>query len=220
MSFFKGSKKEIANEWLPLLFIAFLISSCRTFILEPRYIPSGSMLPRIQINDRILIKKRFLLKKGELKRGDIVVFNSPSSFDKEYIELRSRPLPSDAYCFFMSIPTSIIPGLRDSACDAYIKRIVALPGELVSVNQFGEVIINQNKISEPYIIKKCKESSFDGCGQFSDLKVPEDHYLVMGDNRANSMDGRYWPGGKFLHKDEIFGKAYLRFWPLDNFGLF
>ncbi len=211
---------EIVNEWLPLLFITVLISSCRTFILEPRYIPSGSMLPELQINDRILIEK-FSFKNRELKRGDIVVFNSPFSFDKKLIKLRDEPLPKKSYCFFMSLPPmSIIPGVRDRACDAYIKRIVALPREVVRVNQFGEVIINQNKIDEPYLIKKCGESLFNQCGRFSDLKVPKDHYLVLGDNRENSWDGRYWPGGKFLHKDEIIGKAYFRFWPLRTSGFF
>ena len=219
-SFSKGSKMEIINEWIPLLFITFLISSCRTFILEPRYIPSGSMLPELQINDRILIEK-FSIKNRELKRGDIVVFNSPFSFDKKLIKFRSRPLPKKSYCFFMSLPPmSFIPGLGDRACDAYIKRIVALPGEVVSVNEFGEVIVNKNKLNEPYLLKKCVESVFNECGRFSDLKVPKDHYLVLGDNRENSWDGRYWPGGKFLHKDEIIGKAYFRFWPLGTFGFF
>jgi len=115
---------------------------------------------------------------------------------------------------------SIIPGLGDRACDAYIKRIVALSGEVVSVNQFGEVFINQNKLYEPYVLKKCKESIYNACGQFRDFKVPANHYFVLGDNRENSWDGRYWPGGKFLHKDEIIGKAYLRFWPLRSFGFF
>jgi len=50
--------------------------------------------------------------------------------------------------------------------------------------------------------------------------VPDDHFLVLGDNRANSWDGRYWPGSRFLHKNEIIGKAYLRFWPLDNLSFF
>ncbi len=211
---------EFINEWIPLLFITFLISSCRTFILEPRYIPSGSMLPELQINDRILIEK-LSIKNKELKRGDIVVFNSPFSFDKELIKFRSKPLPKKSYCFLMSLPPlSIIPGIGDRACDAYIKRIVAISGEVVSVNQFGEVFINQDKLNESYIIKKCSESLFNECGQFNDLRVPKDHYLVLGDNRANSWDGRYWPGGKFLHKDEIIGKAYFRFWPFDNFGFF
>ena len=211
---------EIVNEWLPLLFITFLISSCRTFILEPRYIPSGSMLPELQINDRILIEK-FFIKNSAFKRGDIVVFNSPFSFDTKLINLRSKPLPSKSYCFLMSLPPiSFIPGFADRACDAYIKRIVALSGEVVSVNEFGEVFINQNKLNESYVVNKCDESIFNDCGRFSDLKVPRDHYFVLGDNRENSWDGRYWPGGKFLHKDEIIGKAYFRFWPLKNFGFF
>ena len=50
--------------------------------------------------------------------------------------------------------------------------------------------------------------------------MPDDHYLVLGDNRANSWDGRYWPGSKFLHKKEIIGKAYFRFWPLSQVGFF
>ena len=219
-SFLKILNMEIIKEWFPLIFITFLISSCRTFIIEPRYIPSGSMLPELQINDRILIEK-FSIKNSQPKRGEIVVFNSPFSFDKKLIELRTKPLPNKSYCFFMSLPPmSIIPGLGDRACDAYIKRIVALAGEIVSVNKFGEVFINQNKLNEPYVVKKCKESLFNECGSFSDLKVPKNHYFVLGDNRENSWDGRYWPGGKFLHKDEIIGKAYFRFWPLRTSGFF
>ena len=117
-------------------------------------------------------------------------------------------------------PMSIIPGLSDKACDAYIKRVVALPGELVSVNNLGEVFINNEKLDEPYVTSFCKEGFFGNCGQFQNVIVPEDHFLVLGDNRSNSWDGRFWPGGKFLHKDEIIGKAYFRFWPLENFGFF
>jgi len=217
---FNNSKKEIINEWLPLIFLAIGISSCRTFLIEPRYIPSGSMLPELQINDRLLIEK-IVLKKRNPKRGEIVVFNSPFSFDKELLKLRSKPLPSKLSCFFMGLPPmSFIPGLSDQACDAYIKRVVALPGEVVSVDKFGEVEVNKIKINEPYVIRKCEESLYVDCGKFYNLKVPENHFLVLGDNRANSWDGRYWPGGKFLHKDEIIGKAYFRFWPLNSFGFF
>ena len=56
------------------------------------------------------------------------------------------------------------------------------------------------------------------CRKFENTKVPEDQFLVLGDNRSNSWDGRYWPGSKFLHKKEIIGKAYFRFWPLNQFG--
>ncbi len=216
----KLSTKDLILEWLPLIALACFLSSCRSFIAEPRYIPSGSMLPELKINDRLIIEK-FSLKDRDPIRGEIVVFNSPFSFDNQLIQLRSKSLPSKAYCFLMGFPPiSIIPGLRDRACDAYIKRVVALPGEIVSVNDEGEVLINNKKIFEPYVKNKCKKTVFMNCGAFKNLLVPENHYLVLGDNRSNSWDGRYWPGSKFLPKKQIIGKAYFIFWPISNFGLF
>ena len=212
--------KNFLKEWGLLILLTFFVSSCRTYFAEPRYIPSGSMLPELQINDRLFIEK-LSLRNSSPKRGDIVVFNSPYSFDKKLISLRSTPLPKERYCFFMSFPPmSFIPGLRDQACDEYIKRVVALPGEVVSVNQKGEVIINNKLINEPYVLYKCSSNSFNRCGEFENLKVPKDHFLVLGDNRSNSWDGRYWPGSKFLHKKEIIGKAYFRFWPLSQVDFF
>tara|TARA_B100000886_G_scaffold308653_1_gene242399 strand:+ start:415 stop:789 length:375 start_codon:yes stop_codon:yes gene_type:complete len=117
-------------------------------------------------------------------------------------------------------PMSFIPGLRDQACDAYIKRVVALPGEIVSVNTKGEVLINNQLIPEPYVSYKCSLTPLYKCGEFENIKVPKDHFLVLGDNRSNSWDGRYWPSSKFLHKKEIIGRAYLRFWPLNRVGFF
>ena len=216
----KDRIKDIFYEWFPLLCVAFLISSCRSFLAEPRYIPSGSMLPELQINDRLIIEK-YTIRRRKPKRGEIVVFKSPFSFDKELILLRSKPLPNKSYCFLMGFPPmNLIPGLRDRACDAYIKRVVALPGEVVSVNSFGEVFINNKKLFEPYVFNLCQGESFQECGSFKDQIVPEDHYLVLGDNRSNSWDGRYWPGGKFLRNNQVIGKAFFRFWPLKNFGLF
>ena len=214
------SFKSFFKEWGLLIFLTFLVSSCRSNFAEPRYIPSGSMLPELQINDRLIIEK-FSLRNSLPKRGDIIVFKSPYSFDEKLISSRSKPLPSKEYCFFMSFPPiSFIPGLRDNACDAYIKRVVALPGEIVSVNTRGEVIINNKLIFEPYVSYKCSLSSFNTCGAFENQKVPKDHFLVLGDNRSNSWDGRYWPESKFLHKKEIIGKAYLRFWPLGEVSFY
>ncbi len=216
----KSSFKNIIIEWGPLIFLALFVSSCRSFLAEPRYIPSGSMLPELQINDRLIIEK-ISLKNSSPIRGDIVVFKSPFSFDEKLILSRSKPLPNKSYCFFMSFPPmSFVPGLRDQACDAYIKRVVALPGEIVGVNNKGEVLINNKKIFEPYVSNYCVDSLFNSCGEFTSLKVPKNHFLVLGDNRANSWDGRYWPGGKFLHEKEIIGKAYFRFWPLNTSGFF
>ena len=216
----KYSIKNIFQEWGLIIFLTFFVSSCRSFLAEPRYIPSGSMLPGLQINDRLIIEK-LSVKNSFPKRGDIIVFKSPFSFDKKLISMRSKPLPKKRYCLFMNFPPmSFIPGLRDQACDAYIKRVVALPGDIVSVNNKGEVIINNKLIKEPYVTFKCSELFENDCGEFSNLEVPQNHFLVLGDNRANSWDGRYWPGSKFLHKKDIIGKAYFRFWPFGRAGLF
>ena len=214
------SVKNFFKEWGLLFLLTFFVSSCRSYLAEPRYIPSGSMLPGLQINDRLIIEK-VSLRNSLPKRGDIIVFKSPYSFDEKLISLRNQPLPNKRYCFFMSFPPmSFIPGLRDQACDAYIKRVVALPGEIVSVSNKGEVIINNKLITEAYVSYGCSTPFFNNCGSFENLKVPEDHYLVLGDNRSNSWDGRYWPGSKFLHKNQIIGRAYLRFWPINRVGFF
>ena len=212
----KFGKNFFLNDWVQLIFLAFFISSCRAFVAEPRYIPSGSMLPGLQIKDRLIIEK-ISLKKRDPERGEIVVFNSPYSFDQGYISQRNTPLPNKSYCFFMSFPPiSFVPGLRDHACDAYIKRVVALSGDMVMVNGKGEVFINDKKIDEPYIGAKC---NFYSCAEIENLKVPEGYVLVLGDNRANSQDGRSWPG-TFLPKKEIIGRAYFRFWPFERLGFF
>ena len=82
-----ASIKSFLKEWGLLITLTFFVSSCRSFFAEPRYIPSGSMLPELQINDRLIIEK-FSLRNSLPKRGDIVVFNSPYSFDQELISLK------------------------------------------------------------------------------------------------------------------------------------
>ena len=219
MNFSKSSFKNLLVEWGPLIFLAVFVSSCRSFVAEPRYIPSGSMLPALQIKDRLIIEK-ISLKKRPPKRGEIIVFNSPYAFDKGYISERNKALPKKVNCFFMSLPPiSLIPGLRDQACDAYIKRVVALPGDMVSVNMRGEVTINNQKIEEPYIGSKCNKFNYFLCDEIKEIKVPKGHFFVLGDNRANSKDGRSWPG-KFLPEEEIIGRAYFRFWPLNSLRFF
>ena len=89
---------------------------------------------------------------------------------------------------------------------------------LYQLSPFYEEIYSQANIYP--VSYKCSLSLFYDCGEFENIKVPKDHFLVLGDNRANSWDGRYWPGSKFLHKKEIIGKAYFRFWPLSQVGFF
>jgi signal peptidase I len=162
----------------------------RTFIAEARYIPSGSMLPTLQINDRLIVDKigyRF----SEPRRGDIIVFNLTDS-------LRQR-----------------LRNEKNLDSTAFIKRIIGLPGDTVDVRQ-GKVYINGKVLSEKYIGEapnyEWSSSSLtaDGSG-----KVPSGQYLVLGDNRNHSDDSRFWG---FVPRSKIVGKAAVRFWPINRAG--
>jgi signal peptidase I len=188
----------------------------RQFLVEARYIPSGSMLPGLQIQDRLLVEK--LSYRGrQPQRGEIVVFHSPHHFDPV---LAGGKTTNPLRCLLVNLPLlGNLPGVAQPACDAYIKRVVALPGERVAVNPRGQVFINGRQLSEPYVSNYCPVDS-QGMGPCRSLNavVPAGHLLVLGDNRANSWDGRFWPGGAFLPAREVIGRAFWRFYPLNQTG--
>ncbi len=150
----------------------------RHFVAEARYIPSGSMEPTLQINDRLVIEK-ISYTFNPPGHGDIVVFWPPESLTP--------------------------PGQRR---DAFIKRIVGLPGDVVEVRD-GEVIRNGEVLTEPYI-----ETPPDY--QWGPEEVPPESYLVLGDNRNSSYDSHSWG---FVPQENIIGRAVVRFWPPDRLGL-
>ncbi len=216
----EGSKSPKAHPfwdfWAPVLFTIALYFGLRHYVAEARFIPSGSMLPGLQINDRLLVEK-LSYRTRKPKRGEIVVFNAPHAFDPA---LRSPNQPSGLQCTLANIPViGLLPGLRHNACDAYIKRVVAIPGDQVVVNPRGEVTLNGEALKEPYVTNYCSldDQGMSRCGTLN-VTVPEGHVLVLGDNRANSWDGRYWPGGPFLPEKEILGRATWRFWPFKRSG--
>jgi signal peptidase I len=168
------------NPWIEALktlgLSAILAIGIRSYVAEARYIPSGSMLPTLEINDRLIVDKvgyRFQTP----QRGDIVVFNPTQKLEEQNFH------------------------------DAFIKRIIGLPGETVEVKS-GKVYINSQPLSENYI-----ESSPNY--QYGPATVPPDSYLVLGDNRNNSYDSHYWG---FVPRENIVGRAVLRFWPPNRIG--
>ncbi|MDJ0728914.1 MAG: signal peptidase I [Crocosphaera sp.] len=164
---------ELAQTVVTAVILAFGI---RTFVAEARYIPSSSMEPTLEINDRLIIEK-LSYHFREPVRGDVVVFH-----------------PTDR--------------LKDEGFhEAFIKRIIGLPGETVQVKE-GKVYINGSEITEKYI---AEDPNYD----YGPKVVPEGEYLVLGDNRNNSLDSHYWG---FVPKDKIIGKAFVRFWPFNRLG--
>ena len=206
------------DTWGPVSLTILIYIGIRHFIAEARYIPSGSMLPGLRVNDRLIVEKISLSKRSPA-RGEIVVFNSPYSFDKQLIANRQTQLPSKLKCSLITFPLiSWIPTLSDRACDAYIKRVIAIGGDRLLINTNGEIVLNGKSINEPYVQYFCSiKAEFNLCRQIT-TTVPKGHVFVLGDNRANSWDSRFWPAGGFLPEKEIIGKATWRFWPISRFG--
>ena len=181
-----------------ILFVLIAVIVIRFFVGELRWIPSGSMHPTLIEKDRLFVEK--LTKPvRDLQRGDIIVFYPPD-----------EPLKKD---FF-----SIISRLTGLMCKdvALIKRIVEMPGDRFEIRtEDGEyfVYINDEKLDEPYILSKtdwmpCRDDMY--CGPFV---VPDGNYFMMGDNRGNSQDSRFWG---FLPQNRVIGRALFVFWPINR----
>ncbi|SQI02726.1 signal peptidase I [Clostridium perfringens] len=91
-----------------------------------------------------------------------------------------------------------------------IKRLIGLPGDKVEIKEDGTVNVNNEKLDEPYI-------KYLGGKVNMNFEVPEDKYLLLGDNRDNSKDARYW-SDKYIDGDDILGKAQITVWPLNRFN--
>ena len=166
-------------ENIRILVIALAIALVvRWFIAEPRYIPSGSMLPTLDLGDRIVVEK-LSYRFQPVHRGDVVVFRTPPQ-----LEL-----------------------LGYDPQQAFIKRIIATPGETVSVHD-GTVYVDQVPLTEPFIATPPDY-------ELPTLTVPPHGFFVLGDNRNNSNDSHIWG---FVPADNIIGHAILKFWPLNHLG--
>lgn len=203
--------------WRSVLITLAIALGIRQFLVEARYIPSGSMLPGLQLQDRLLVEK--LSYRNRLpRRGEIVVFHAPHHFDPVL-----RPQHGEAgplQCLLVNLPLiGSIPGLQQPACDAFIKRVIGLPGERLVVDPRGRVSIDGKALVEPYVKNLCPvdERGMGPCRPLNVL-VPPEHVVVLGDNRGNSWDGRFWPGGPFLPREEIIGRAFFRFFPFTTMG--
>jgi signal peptidase I len=97
----------------------------------------------------------------------------------------------------------------------YIKRVIGLPGEKVSLNENNQVLIDSQILTEPYLPEGTETYGGNFLEIGETITVPENQYFVLGDNRNHSSDSRDWG---FVPKENIIGKAWLRYWPLDRMG--
>ena len=165
----------------------------KTFVAQAFYIPSGSMLPQLQIDDRVVVSK-ISYRVHDPRRGDIVVFDAPGGGDPE----ESRPLPERA---LRGLAESV--GVMAPSTDEYIKRVVGLPGERVEGLR-GKVLVDGRELVEPYLPAGTVTSDFPA------LIVPPRTVFVMGDNRGNSADSRVFGP---IPRSTVVGRAIMRVWP-------
>ena len=160
-----GAKKRTksANSWgfwRSLVVTLAVALGVRHFLIEARYIPSGSMLPGLQLQDRLLVEK-LTYRARPPKRGEIVVFRAPQSFDPA---LKQDYAVSPVRCFIATLPIiGGIPGVQQPACEAFIKRVVAIPGDKVEVDPSGHLKINGKAVKEPYVTRYCPTGNGQGC---------------------------------------------------------
>src|ERR1041384_3954922 len=184
-------KKSVAREYLESLVVAFILATfIRTFVVQAFKIPTGSMENNLLIGDHLLVNKfvfgptmtgveRTLLPIDDIKRGDIIVFKFPEDPERDFI-----------------------------------KRTIGLPGDTIELRN-KKVYVNGKALDEPYVHflfpppGETPEEDFDVRVHYGPVTVPPDHYFMMGDNRDNSEDSRYWG---FLPRDYVKGKAAFIYW--------
>lgn len=197
---FKADLKETVET---IVFVIIAVSLIRFFVAEVRWIPSGSMRPTLLEGDRIIVERYSRFYKTP-ERGDIMIFYPP------FIELEHNPV-------------ALFKRLTGFFCKdvAYIKRVIALPGEKFEIKRDKKgaysVYINDEPLEETYIQSKyeftpCEDPRVN-CGP---MIIPDHHYMMLGDNRGNSKDGRFWGT---LHEKQFIGRATFRFWPFARINL-
>jgi signal peptidase I len=179
-------RKSTAREYFESICVAVILALfVRTFIVQAFKIPTGSMENNLLIGDHLLVNKfvfaptlrrveNSLLPIDPIRRGDIIVFKYPEEPERDFI-----------------------------------KRVIGLPGETLELKK-KRVYINGMQLDEPYVhylVPPDEESGagdFDVRVQYGPVTVPAGHYFMMGDNRDNSQDSRYWG---FMPQEYIKGKA-------------
>jgi signal peptidase I len=187
-------RKSTVREYFESIVIAVILALfVRTWVVQAFKIPTGSMENNLLIGDHLLVNKfvfapqvssveRAILPMRDIRRGDIVVFKYPDEPERDFI-----------------------------------KRVIGLPGETIELRN-KKVFVNGVGLDEPYVHfleashMAGEVTSFDVRERYGPVTVPMSQYFVMGDNRDNSQDSRYWG---FLPRHYIKGKALLIYWSYD-----
>ena len=176
----------------------------QAFLVKPYRIPSESMVPTLEIDQRVLVN-RLGNNFSDPELGDIMVFHPPEGATGG----------GEAQCGDPRAETeeTLCPKPTSNKADVnFIKRVVGLPGDEIRV-QSGHVIRNGKQLDEPYAsLDLCQNN----CTFRGSIKVLPDHYFMMGDNRGASDDSRFWGP---VPRDWFIGGAFATYWPPSKIGL-
>jgi signal peptidase I len=201
-----GTKLELLMLAVGAIFFALAIQA---FAVKPYVIPSPSMLPTLKPGQRVLVD-RFSHKIGSNpKLGDVTVFHPPSGAEAVVQSKCGSPGQGPSAFHGPGNGQSCSRPTRTASEDTYIKRVVGLPGDRVAVRS-GHVIRNGRALREPYAAA-CDEAVCN----LDAIVVPRGFYFLMGDNRPNSNDSRFWGP---VPRAWIIGKAVATYWPPSRIG--
>jgi signal peptidase I len=173
----------------------------QALLLKPYRVPSSSMFPTLAVGQRILVN-RLATHPGV---GDVVVFHPPSGADNDSGPQCGDPEQGPGHAQPCDRPT------RRASSQTFVKRVVGLPGDTLKISH-GDVYRNGVKEAGSYI-QACTDPSV--CTFSQTITVPKGDYYMMGDNRGNSDDSRYWGP---IPQSSIIGKAFFTYWPPHRIG--
>lgn len=166
-------------EFVVTIAVAFLLAQAvRTWVIQPYEVPTGSMLPTIQLQDHVLANK-FIYNFRKPSRPDIVVLDDPTG-----------------------------------QVGTLIKRVIAVGGQTVDLKG-GKVLVDGKALDEPYTYGQPSEPLMGSTVRFP-VKIPADSVWVMGDNRTQSQDSRWFGPARM---SAVHGQAFFIYWPLSRFGV-
>lgn len=189
--------KTVVDLVVLVVAVIVLTTVVRALIAQAFYIPSGSMTPQLQVQDRIVVS-RLAYRLHDARRGDIVVFDAPITLA---VGTPDRPLVARVLRAALEGVNIVKPTTTE-----YVKRVVGLPGEQVAARD-GNLYVDDRLLIEPYLPEGLRTEDF------APVRVPDGMLFVMGDNRGASFDSR-----KFgpIAASTVVGRVVVRLWPLGN----
>jgi signal peptidase I len=205
----RAGAKSIIREYAEAIIVAMLLAfAIRVFVVQAFKIPSGSMIPTLLIGDHILVSK---LSYGLQWPADCKLqWNFPpvNCYKSQTVIEFGKPQRGDIIVFRFP---------EDEEKD-FIKRIVGTPGDTVQVRN-KVVLVNGQPLNDKAFTQRIDPGMIDGTinprDNFGPVTVPEESYFVMGDNRDQSLDSRFWG---YVREEKIRGKAFRIYWSWSGQG--